>query len=238
MTTTSPPRAARPLLPRPKTARDQYWRRQGAKELLWVLLPVTLGLGWFFPVLGLGILICMGASIGVAFVRGRAWCDVCPRGTFFDVVMARVAGGRPVPGWLRHTGTRLAVLVFVMAMMGLRLAPVWGDAAAMGRVLLSLLAVTTLVGIVLALLYTPRGWCAICPMGSMASWIGKRKAPLQIAADACTTCGTCARACPMALDPAAFREAGRMQHGDCLKCLRCVASCPKHALSFTPGNRP
>jgi len=215
-----------------KTARDRFWKRQGIKQTVWVVLPLTLILGWFYPVLGFGVLICMGASIATGFFAGRAWCDVCPRGTFFDVVMRRFSANRPVPKFLRSTAFRIAMLAFLMGTMTWRLIAVWGDLPKMGMVFFTLLAVTTLVGIVLAVPLNARTWCAFCPMGSMAAWIGKRKMPLAVNNEKCTACGLCARACPMELDPAAHRERGLMEHGDCSKCLRCTAVCPKQALSF------
>ena len=106
---------------------------------------------------------------------------------------------------------------------------------AMGMVFVLLLTVTTGVGIVLALVYRPRSWCAFCPMGSMAGWIGKGRHPLQVA-PSCVGCNKCARVCPMELNPGTARDNGAFTHGDCLKCHHCAAACPKTSLSF-PGEK-
>jgi len=206
-------------------------RRQRLKRLLWVLLPLSIIGGFLYQPLGYAVLICMGTSVGLAFSRGRTWCDVCPRGTFFDVVMKRVSPGRPLPAFLRSTGFRAFALLFVMGMMSFQLSRVWGDAAAMGSVFTKLLLATTLLGIVLALFINARTWCTFCPMGSMASWIGKRKRPLQVA-ESCVSCQACDKVCPMDLSPSSHKDAGQMEHGDCLKCSACVAQCPKAALSW------
>lgn len=210
--------------------RDHFWKRQGVKSVLWMLLPAVLIAGWFYPVLGVAILACMGASVGLSFRYGRTWCDFCPRGTFFDAVMSKVSSGRPVPKVLRSTPWRIGMLVFLMGMMTFQLVHAWGDAAAVGRVFWNLLLVTTLVGVALAFPFRARTWCAFCPMGSMASWIGKGRRPLYLQEDKCVSCGLCAKVCPMELDPSAQ---GMLTHGDCLKCSRCVVSCPKHALGFS-----
>lgn len=214
-----------------RLARDSYFQRRGTKSVLWVILPAVIIAGLFWPVLGLSVLLCMAGAIGVSFWRGRAWCDVCPRGTFLDLVMSR-RGKRPIPRLLRTTGFRVFALAFIMGMMAFRLVPVWGDLAAMGRVFVQLLTVTTIVAVLLGLFFNPRSWCYLCPMGSMASWIGRRKAPLQVDDSACVSCGACRKACPMELNPEAFRQQGRMCHGDCLKCGACVVNCPKLALSW------
>lgn len=208
--------------------------RQRLKRILWLALPLAIALGWRYPVVGFAVLGCMGASIAVAFSHGRAWCDVCPRGTFFDVIMSKVSPNRTLPGWLRSTPIRIGVLVFMMGFMTVRLVQTWGDLPAMGMVFVMLLTITTGIGIVLALVYRPRSWCAFCPMGSMANWIGRGKHPLQVA-PSCVGCNRCARVCPMELNPASARTEGAFTHGDCLKCNRCTVSCPKNALAF-PGD--
>lgn len=215
-----------------KLVNDAYWMRQGIKSVVWLMLPIALIGGWLYPPLGLGVLICMFASIGISFTKGRAWCDYCPRGTFFDTVMARFSRGRSVPRFLRSTPFRILVLVFLMTMMTVQLVHVWGDIGAMGRVFWLLLAVTTAIGIILAIPIHPRTWCSFCPMGSAASWIGRRKQPLQVDATKCTGCGACSLVCPMELNPGACREESVMVHGDCLKCRRCIVQCPRSALSF------
>lgn len=228
--TTTPAKSASPAAVR--RTRDAYYVRRGMKMVLWTLLPAVILIGFFVPVVGFSLLLCMGGAVGVAFWRGRAWCDVCPRGAFLDLPMKRFGGTRPIPRLLRSTGFRVAVLAFVMGMMGYRLSMTWGDAGAMGFVFVSLLTITTAVALILALFYNPRTWCTICPMGSLATWIGSKKQPLLVNDEACVSCGACHKACPMELNPEAYRQSGQMAHGDCLKCSSCVVACPKQALTW------
>lgn len=215
-----------------RRTRDSYFVRRGIKMILWTLLPAVIIIGFFVPVVGFSLLLCMAGAVGVAFWRGRAWCDVCPRGAFLDLPMKKVGGQRPIPKLLRSTPFRIGVLAFVMGMMSYRLAMVWGEADQMGLVFVSLLSITTMVGLILALFFNPRTWCTICPMGSLATWIGAKNYPLLVDDEACISCGACHRACPMELNPEAFRQTGQMAHGDCLKCSSCVVACPKQALSW------
>ncbi|MEI6520471.1 MAG: 4Fe-4S binding protein [bacterium] len=217
-----------------KTPRDNYWQRYGTKTIIWLALPVAIIGGYFYPILGFAVLICMFASIIVAFKFGRAWCDVCPRGSFFDIVMQKLSPGKSLPKFFRINIFRIAVLAFMMGSMAFGLWQHWGNYPAMGLVFVNLLAFTTIVGIVLAFVYRPRSWCAFCPMGSMANWIGKKEMPLQINSTHCVDCGLCAKACPMEINPAsaAAKESGMVCNGDCIKCSRCVIVCNKKALHF------
>lgn len=218
--------------PRVRNERDQYWKRQGIRSVVWVLLVIAIVGGWLYPPLGFGVLLCMGASVGLAFRYGRTWCDFCPRGTFFDIIMTRFSRRLSTPKFLRSRSFRIFMLLFLMGMMGYQLARAWGDIPAMGRVFWLLLTVTTAVGIVLGIPFNPRTWCGFCPMGTMASWIGKGRKPLWVDANKCTACSLCARACPMELNPGSSRLMGAMTDGDCFKCSACVNVCPKGALTF------
>jgi len=222
----------RPLSVQVKDVPDKFRKRQGLKKVLWVLLASTIIGGLIFPPLGFAVLICMLASVVVSFKQGRSWCDVCPRGSFFDTVMKPLSGGRSVPRFLRSTAFRAFMLAVLMGVMGTRLVMVWGDVYAMGMVFVLLLAITTAVGIALTPIYHSRTWCAFCPMGSMASWIGKGKQPLSVDAAKCSLCEACSRVCPMELCAGAFKEAGAVNHGDCIKCSRCAVQCPRRALAF------
>jgi ferredoxin-type protein NapH len=85
---------------------------------------------------------------------------------------------------------------------------------------------------VLAMIFHQRAWCAICPIGSLSSWVGRNKYPLTVDQDKCIECGACEKICPMQLAPAKLREGSMATRGDCLKCGLCVAACGKEALTF------
>jgi polyferredoxin len=207
-------------------------RRRRLKAWLWPILPVVLGAVWLYPAAGFVMLLCMGAGVGVAFFRGREWCDVCPRGAFYDIVVKRLGVERRIPKLVRTPAFRLLMIAVMMTIMTLGLYRTWGDPAGMGGVFVSILIVTTVVGLAFAAFVNPRAWCSFCPIGSMAFAAGRGRRPMRVDGAACTDCGVCAKVCPMELDPSAYKAEGSMAHGDCIKCLVCVAGCPRGALSL------
>jgi polyferredoxin len=208
--------------------------RQPWLSLGFVLLLIG---GWLYYPLGYFLLACMVGAMAIGSVKGRSWCDwLCPRGSFFDTLLRRVSLGRAVPGLFRHTAFRVGWLLLLMTMLAIQLTPVWGDFYLMGKPFVMVLTVTTLVGSLLGIFYHQRIWCMFCPMGTMANWLGRGKMPLMVDA-ACTGCGTCAEVCRMQINPGAYREAGQVDHGDCLKCSFCVESCPQQALAFAGSSK-
>ncbi len=195
------------------------------RALYWIL-PIYLVLGYFYPVVGLLALICMIAPVAFAVRRGRWWCgNACPRGNFYDRVLAKYSPHRPIPAFVRTFGFRLFMVLFIFAM---------GDWNAMGRVFWTIILITTVVGIVLSFVYAPRTWCSFCPMGTLSSWVSPKGAPLPggfvniHVADTCRMkCRSCARVCPMQLTPYDCRgEQTGYLHADCIKCGKCVTACP------------
>jgi ferredoxin-type protein NapH len=207
--------------------------REKTAAIIWWQLPVVAVGGWFWPYLGYLLIPCMIAPIAIGTIRGRHWCGwFCPRGAFFDYVMARVSGTRRPPAWMTGSAFRVVLVALLIGLMAAQIASVWPNPRAIGLVFVRLLAITTVAGIALALVFDARAWCSVCPMGSMASWVSHGKRPVVVS-DACRTCGACERVCTMGLTPHAYDR----KHADCLKCGRCAAKCPVKALSFGP-NRP
>jgi cysteine desulfurase family protein len=139
---------------------------------------------------------------------------------------------------MRKTSFRIVILVLLMSAMGILLASVWGNAHKMGATLTMILLVTTIIGVLFAIPFTVRTWCFICPMGSMACWIGREKHVLCIDVKRCTECGLCSTNCPMNLSPFEHRTSGFLFDGDCIKCSSCVVNCPHQALSFDSQYKP
>lgn len=201
-------------------------------NLFWILI-VFLALGWFYPAIGVAALVCMLAPVALAPFRGRYWCgNFCPRGSFYDRIVAKFSPQRPVPAIFRSKAFRIMMVITIMTVFSFQTYYAWGDAAAVGMVFLRLILITTIVGIVLGLIYHHRTWCAFCPMGTMANWFSGPKMPLNIEHN-CVSCGLCAKACPMGLVPHSAKGAA-FSHGDCLKCGQCIPVCPKAAIAFDP----
>lgn len=203
----------------------------------WLILPVvplTIGLGWKYPLAGFAVPVTMLAGIIGGFLNGRYVCGhFCPRGGFLDRAMGPIAGWREIPAWMRNM--RLRWILFA-AMMGFMIARVLADPADVrhwGRVFWMMCTLTTAIAVVLALVWRPRAWCALCPIGTFQKAVGGRKGILAVNAKTCVACSRCERICPINLAIAGELAAGSPSRGDCLKCGECVAACPAGALGFT-----
>lgn len=190
--------------------------------------------GWFYPLIGFFIPACMIAGVSLATRRGRKWCDwMCPRGSFADAYLKLISPQKTIPHSLRSFPVRIGILSFLMLMLGYQVVRFWPDPYALGRFLMIILSITSVIGIILALLIHQRTWCYICPIGSLANLVGRNREKLHIKEDACVVCKLCEKTCPMDLKPQELKVKKEMAfRGDCLKCGLCEKTCPKDALGF------
>jgi len=83
---------------------------------------------------------------------------------------------------------------------------------------------------------SPRFWCRyICPSGAILGLFSKKPFIHRQVSEKCTSCGICARACPMrAID---FDDFKQTSHSECITCRTCKEKCPEKAVSFTRQKR-
>ncbi|EKD25851.1 MAG: 4Fe-4S ferredoxin iron-sulfur binding protein [uncultured bacterium] len=220
-----------------KTAKS----RRIIKQLIMtiVFLVIIIG-GWHYPLLGYFIPLCMLLGIGIGFFKGRMWCNwLCPRGSFFDILIKPISPKKKIPIFFKGLPLRIGILSILMLVMTIQIIKNWPDPYKIGMFFVIFLTISTILGIILALILHQRTWCCICPIGSMVNWIGKRKYPLTIDSKLCMECKLCYKACPIQIAPFDFKQSGLdiVRDSDCLKCGLCVSACPKGALELNRDKR-
>ncbi len=88
--------------------------------------------------------------------------------------------------------------------------------------------VTLLIITALASLIIFRPFCKyICPLGAIYSFFNKISfAKINLDEEKCVSCGGCAKACPMNIDPVK-----NINGAECIRCRKCISCCPTDALS-------
>ena len=150
--------------------------------MIWLLPLVVIG-GLFVPILGYLVAAMMAFFLVLSFFKGRYWCwNLCPRGAFLDIVMSKASPNKPLPRLFAKTWFRWLVFALLMGFVIFRLLRAGGNLTAIGMVFVSMCLITTVISIILAVTVRHRGWCAICPMGTLQEHIGKIKNKSKIQA--------------------------------------------------------
>lgn len=234
--------------------------RRALLALFFLALPVTLN--YYSPYLmtsgaAEGIasfsLVFWLAVFVSAVVLGRSFCGwVCPFNglqQLWESVRTRdlkIVRGLPIVKyvlwslWVAGVGAALVSAGGISAFRPLYMTENGVSVTEAGN----LITYFMLVGITLApAALGKRGFCRyFCPFGVwgiVAEKIGHaaRIPRLMLRAEpaACTSCGSCTKACPMQLDVTAMVQSGDMRETECFMCETCVDTCPRHAIRLGFG---
>ena len=143
--------------------------------MIWFLPLIVIG-GLFFPILGYIVVAMVAFFLTLSFFKGRYWCwNLCPRGAFLDIVMPKMSRKKPAPRLFARNWFRWLIFALFMGFLIFRIKQAGGNLIAIGAVFVFMCLLTTIISIILAIITRHRGWCAICPMGTLQEHIGKIK---------------------------------------------------------------
>ena len=105
-----------------------------------------------------------------------------------------------------------------------------GIRAALGGLFTWKLCILLAVAVLSVLFYRP--FCKwLCPLGAFYALFNKVSLlQMKVDANACISCGKCARACSMDVDVTKTPD-----HAECIRCGKCVLACPTGAVRFRYG---
>ena len=150
-------------------------RYKNIQEWSWIIIVTFFILSIVDIRFGLFGFVCMGVPIAGALMgHGKVHCSHhCPRGSFLGKLRP-VSFGKPLPKWARkHLKKITLVLMFTMFAIGL--SHTFPDPKAMGFVLFRLMFASFIVGVIMGVIFKPRAWCQVCPMGYAGELITKAK---------------------------------------------------------------
>jgi len=201
-----------------------------------VLLPVVVIGGYFYPYIGFVVVVLICCFVVLSFFRGRFYCGwFCPMGSFHERVLSKISFKREVPQLFRRVWFRWFVFIIMMSLLVYRLFNAGSNSEKIAEVFRFMWIVSTSIAIVIGIVFKPRIWCRICPMGSMQGVLSKKTYLLSISDD-CKECKLCKKVCPVSSEPYKNKEKGFLSSEECLRCFNCIENCPKNALTFSNKN--
>ncbi|MBU0571192.1 MAG: 4Fe-4S binding protein [Candidatus Omnitrophica bacterium] len=189
----------------------------------------------------------------LTMVFGRFFCGwVCPMGTVIDCAGAlkkkRKVFTDRVTGWISSVKFYILGLLILLAAFSVQTRGAGDPMVIMARVisLYIIPAVSMLSGaaqnyftqswlplllfvlICCASAVIPRSWCRVlCPLGALYALMS-RFALLERVATDCSDCKVCPETCRMG----AIKDEGNYVKSECVLCMDCVYSCPRHDVKF------
>lgn len=134
----------------------------------WIITILWMTVANIWKPFGLFGLVCMCTPILIALSgRGKMHCArVCPRGSFIGKAGSYVNLGLPIPKVFHRKSFRFAVWACMMGGFAVMLVLVIPKGVyALGNAILVFMETATALALLTGILFRPRTWCTICPMG-------------------------------------------------------------------------
>ncbi len=146
------------------------------QNFAWILFILFICLSLFDIRFGTLGLFCMISPIFFSSIgKGRLHCSYyCPRGSFLGKFLYTISLGYPIPSFIRNKYFKNIVLGFILTVLTTSLYTGGFTLINIGTTLFKIVLFTTILGIVLGIIYTPRIWCMFCPMGYTAELIDRK----------------------------------------------------------------
>lgn len=143
----------------------------------WIILVTFIVVAFFKPVLGLFGIVCMIAPIYHALRgRGKIHCSkYCPRGSLLGKWLKYFTLDRPMPTKLRSKAVKNTLLILMISLLTISLIHSGGKIHKIGFSIYRFMSLSLFVGIVIGVIFKPRSWCQICPMGHACDLVNRVK---------------------------------------------------------------
>jgi polyferredoxin len=145
----------------------KYWLKS-QQRWTWVITIAWMTVANFWPPFGLYGFVCMFTPIILALSGwGKVSCArICPRGSFIGTFTRRISFGREMPHWFHTKRFRFALWAVMMgSFIGLLIWAVPQGVYTTGRTVLYFMEAATVLAFLSGVVFRPRSWCTVCPMG-------------------------------------------------------------------------
>lgn len=151
-------------------------KKKKAKSLMewsWIFILLFFGLSFTdirFAYLGF---LCMIAPIAFAVSgKGRIHCShYCPRGSLFGRFLSYLSMKNSLPSFMATKWFKYTLLVAMFTSFGFCFYQLGLGIENVASAVFNMMLRSSLIGIIIGIVFMPRSWCKICPMGLVAGLI-------------------------------------------------------------------
>ncbi|KXZ39680.1 4Fe-4S binding domain-containing protein [Alkalithermobacter thermoalcaliphilus JW-YL-7 = DSM 7308] len=144
-----------------KTKRKSHMKWSWVFMMLFIILSI---LDIRFGVLGF---VCMTVPMYHAIKgRGKVHCShYCPRGSLLGNFLKNISMNNNLPKSFKTNTVKNIILTLMITMLAISLVHAGPDITKIGFSLFRFMMASLLVGIIMGIIFKPRSWCQVCPMG-------------------------------------------------------------------------
>ncbi|MBI9013295.1 MAG: 4Fe-4S binding protein [Clostridiales bacterium] len=132
---------------------------------IFMILFLTLSVIDFrFGILGF---ICMGAPVYHAVRgRGKIHCSkFCPRGSLLGIFLKNISLNQKAPKFMFTRKFKNGLLILMLSVFSFAMYHAGGDPNKIAFAMFRFMSSSLIIGIIMGIVFKPRSWCGVCPMG-------------------------------------------------------------------------
>lgn len=133
----------------------------------WLFMILFLTLSILDFRFGLFGFVCMGAPLYHALRgRGKIHCaKYCPRGSLLGIFLKKVSFNNTTPKFLLTKKFKNGLLVVMLSVFSYAMYHTGGEINKIAFAMFRFMTTSLILGIIMGIVYKPRSWCGVCPMG-------------------------------------------------------------------------
>jgi polyferredoxin len=211
--------------------------RKKIQFLMLLLIFIFIDIGWYYPLIGVFIPIFFIFMLVISFYKGRLCCGwLCPRGSLLEIIVKKITLRYKRPQIFKEGKYKKRFLILFFSLFTyFFFTTTYGykGLVNLGEFFIYYYLLSTILAIVLGILFGERSYCLICPEGVLFSFFSEGKVIMDLD-ESCIKCGYCEEVCPLSLKIGkdTYRGKRTIENKYCIKCYLCLEKCPMHALSF------
>lgn len=147
----------------------------------WILIIAFFALSFYSFYFGIAAVICMTLPLYFSIKgEGKINCShYCPRGSFLGKFLPKFSLNNSLPAFFKSNKFKNSFFLFMIVVMLISLISSEGNPEKIGFMFFRLVMITTILGVIMGVVFTPRSWCQICPMGHASGQIANTKKKKQ-----------------------------------------------------------
>ncbi|MEL7597032.1 MAG: 4Fe-4S binding protein [Clostridiaceae bacterium] len=151
-------------------------RKKSYQKWSWIFMILFIGLSIIDIRFGLLGFICMGVPIYHALRgRGKIHCShYCPRGSLLGNFLKNVSLQNNLPKWIKIKTAKKVLLTWMMVMFTISLINAGPNINRIALAIFRLMTSSLALGVIMGIIFKPRTWCQVCPMGYGTELITKK----------------------------------------------------------------
>lgn len=150
-------------------------KRKSYQKWSWIFMVLFIALSIYNVKFGLLGFICIGAPLFFVLKKqGKVHCShYCPRGSLLQNFLRHISLQNNLPNKFKTKIVKNIILIFMLIMFITTIISSGGNIKLLGFGLFRIMTSSLILGIILGIIYKPRSWCQICPMGYGSGLIDK-----------------------------------------------------------------